>query len=150
VGYRDTPEGQRQAKALRDAERDSGRKRSEIVAVLPMEHDQYKRYLRGDTPLRWDQIPLFAEAYGIKAADLSRALGLMDDAPTAQDIVVPPGWTLREALRGRLPDDEIKRQAEYWDRFPLANQYAAYPDILRVAREEVEARTLKPRRDQTA
>jgi hypothetical protein len=83
VRFRDTDQGQRQRDALRAAERDSGRKRSAIVADLDAEinigHDQFLRYLRGDTPLRWDQIGVFARALGCTQAGLTRALGLLDD-----------------------------------------------------------------------
>lgn len=78
--FKDTAEGRRQSEVLRRLERDSGRKRSEIVAELPVEHDQYRRYLRGGSPLRWDHVSLFAAAFRVPTAHLSQALGLFDDA----------------------------------------------------------------------
>jgi hypothetical protein len=97
--FRATEKGQRQQAALRRFERESGRKRSAIVADLDREievgHDQYRRYLRGDTPLRWDQIGVFARALNATQADLTRALGLLDDEPvSAVDAAI------REALAG--------------------------------------------------
>lgn len=83
VRFRETERGRRQGAALRDLEQGSGRKRSAIVADLDdairVGHDQYRRYLRGDTPLRIDQFDAFAAAYRVTKADLARALGLLDD-----------------------------------------------------------------------
>lgn len=85
VRFRYTEKGARQRDVLRQLEQDSGRKRSAIVADLDAQinvgHDQYRRYLRGDTPLRWDQIDVFAKALNTTKAELSRALGLLDDDP---------------------------------------------------------------------
>jgi hypothetical protein len=99
VRFRNTDEGRRQRDALRKLERDSGRRRSAIVADLDREievgHDQYRRYLRGDTPLRLDQIGAFARALKVAQSTLTRALGLMDDEPvSALDAQI------REALAG--------------------------------------------------
>jgi hypothetical protein len=81
--FRDTEKGRQQRETLRRLERESGRKRSAIVADLDREievgHDQYRRYLRGDTPLRWDQIGVFAWAFKVSQAELTRALGLLND-----------------------------------------------------------------------
>lgn len=79
MGYRETPLGKRQGKVLSDLEKASGRTRKAIVADVSFGHDQYKRYLRGDTPMKWDQIPQFARAFRIPIADLTRRLGLLDD-----------------------------------------------------------------------
>lgn len=100
VAYRETSEGQRQATVLRQAEQDSGRKRSEIVAELPMEHDQYKRYVRGDTPIKWDQVPQFAAVYGMSPAVLAERLGLAEAFGIAPD----PDWNLRAELDRLLPE----------------------------------------------
>jgi hypothetical protein len=105
MGYRGTPEGQRQASVLRAAEHAAGRARSLIVAGLPMEHDQYKRYVRGDTPLKWDQIPLFAAAYGVPTQDLTRALGLV--APD------DPDWDFLAELKRLWPNHPEAVEATY-------------------------------------
>lgn len=102
LGYRDTPAGERQARVLQALERAAGRRRAEIVAGLPLEHDQYRRYLRGDTPLRWDQIATFAAAYGVSTEHVARELGLIDGPP-------PPVTVTR--LSAELA--ELERQTEH-------------------------------------
>lgn len=94
--YRETADGKRQAKTLRALEKASGRKPKEIVSELPLGHDQYKRYKRGDTPMKWDQIPLFASAYGTSAPAIAGALGLCDEPD------------LRAALASVLPEDDAE------------------------------------------
>lgn len=110
VRFRDTDKGQQQRDVLRRLEQQSGRKRSAIVAELDAEinvgHDQYRRYLRGDTPLRWDQIDVFARAFGATKAELSRALGLLDDEP------IPALLSRTVAALGACSDDETARAVE--------------------------------------
>jgi hypothetical protein len=130
VRFRDTPAGERQRDVLRQLERDSKRKRVEIVAELyaeiAVQHDQYRRYLRGDTPLRWDQIGAFARALRTTQSALSRALGLLDDEGVDTR-------TLREILHGRIPEADIERFAVEHEGKPLADQQAAAHGILRLA-----------------
>lgn len=143
VRFRDTAKGQQQRDVLRQLERDSGRKRSAIVADLDAElnvgHDQYRRYLRGDTPLRWDQIDAFARACRTTKADLVRALGLMDDEPDPEILrrtnaalgqvatSLPPAQVRETARRlgehpERVQEDLLRRLAVWADEMakPLA------------------------------
>jgi hypothetical protein len=113
---------------LRRFEEKSQRKRAQIVADLygglGVQHDQYRRYLRGDTPLRWDQIGAFARALGTTTPCLTQALGLMDDEDTR---------TLREILHGHIPEGDIERFEAEHEGKPLADQQAAAYGILRLA-----------------
>lgn len=83
VRFQDTDRGGQQSNGLRRLEKASGRKRSAIVAeldeALEIGHDQYRRYLRGETPLKLDQFDAFAHAFRVTTAELSRAIGLLDD-----------------------------------------------------------------------
>jgi transcriptional regulator with XRE-family HTH domain len=86
----------------------------------------------------------------VAAGHLSESFIPPPPSPSPPDIEVPPGWTLRDALRGVIPEADLDEQVAYWERFPIENQYAAVAGILRAAYLAREARTLKPRHDQTA
>ena len=119
VRFRDTEKGRAQSEVLRSFESDCGRKRSVIVAELTeaidVQHDQYRRYLRGDTPLKWDQIGAFARAFRVTTAALTQALGLMDDAAITATAEPPddPTWNFLEELRRAWPDDPEAVEATY-------------------------------------
>jgi len=120
VKFRDTPQGARQREVLRALEKDAGRKRAFIVADLTTDievgHDQYRRYLRGDTPLQWSHFSAFAKAFKVTTSELTRALGLMDDEvdPGLMDRVLdalrPLGvLALRLVHRSALPGFRAER-----------------------------------------
>lgn len=80
---RPTFDGQRQRDALTAAQKRSGRDATDVAHEVGLSYPQYNRYLWGRLPLRTDQIAAFAAAYRITKAELSRALGLMDDEDLA-------------------------------------------------------------------
>jgi hypothetical protein len=130
VGYRATPAGEQQARVLQDLERACGRRRAEIVAELPMEHDQYRRYLRGDTPLRWDQIATFAAAYRVSAASVAKLLGLVEEPPDAPPKLVETRFSHDwDELQRQVADldvpDEIREQILRGFRESIAVLHAA-------------------------
>lgn len=79
VRYRDTAAGQQQREALARFQKDAGLDATVAAGLVGLSYPQYNRYLWGKLPLRTDQVPLFAAAYGITKAELTRALGLLDD-----------------------------------------------------------------------
>lgn len=110
VRFKDTNRSRQQSTGLRQLEKDSGRKRSAIVAELDeairVGHDQYRRYLRGDTSLNTGQFDAFARAFKVTTAELTRAIGLLDDEPDAALM-----GRCVEAL-GECSDDETARTVE--------------------------------------
>jgi hypothetical protein len=147
VEYRDTAAGQRQHEALSRFQRDAGLDATQAARTVGLSYPQYNRYLWGRLPLRTDQIPRFAAAYGVPKSELTRALGLLDDA-------MDQPWSMREALRSHLTEDEIERQVEKHKDAPLKDQQAAVGDLIEMAGEIRDERTAeslrRPRRDQTA
>ena len=80
----------RQAVALQSIDkrvRDGGKSRTQIAAALGLGYDQYARYVNGDTPLRFEQIELFASVYGVDPHTLGQAILTGDaslfDAPAS-------------------------------------------------------------------
>lgn len=80
VADRQTFDGQRQRDALTAFQKAAGMDATMGARAVGLSYPQYNRYLWGRVPLRTDQIPSFAAAYGITKAELSQALGLFDDA----------------------------------------------------------------------
>lgn len=133
-------DGRRQRDALTAYQKRAGLDATTAAKAVHLSYPQYNRYLWGSVPLRTDQIRLFADAYGIAQADLTRALGLMDEASGA-DQAEPwnaPGWTFRGHLHGKVPDADIERFADEHEGKPLASQYSAAEGILRLAVEQID------------
>jgi len=101
-------DGQKQRTALETFQKDAGIDATTAAKSVGLSYPQYNRYLWGRVPLRTDQIATFAAAYRVSSADLSRALGLMDETPSATS---EPVYTLddmrAELLAAGLPDDMI-------------------------------------------
>lgn len=114
----------------------SGRNRTQVAALIPMDHDTYRRYENGQTELRVSQVPAFAHALGIPVSVLLDALITQE---------VPGGWTFRDALLGRIPEDQIDELAEHWEGKPLLNQFSAAEAILQMATER-RTRATEPSR----
>jgi hypothetical protein len=123
---RPTFDGQRQRDALKALQESSGRDATAVARDVGLSYPQYNRYLWGRVPLRTDQIATFAAAYGATSAELSRALGLLDDEGIDTR-------TLREILHGEIPEGDIERFAVEHEGKPLADQQAAAFGILRLA-----------------
>jgi hypothetical protein len=104
----------------------SGRNRTQVAAMIPMDHDTYRRYETGQTELRVSQVPAFARALLIEPSTLIEALDLLETESSN-------GWTFRAALAGKLPDDLIDQLADEWEGKPLLNQQAAARGILQLA-----------------
>jgi hypothetical protein len=123
VGYRDTAAGERQHAALSRFQQESKLDATTIARAVGLSYPQYNRYLWGKLPLRTDQITTFARAYGIPRAELTRELGLLDALPDDP-------WTMRSALHGHIPEDDIDEfVARYTDR-DLEDQQAAAARII--------------------
>ena len=72
-------DGQRQREALEALQKAAGIDATTAAKGVGLSYPQYNRYLWGKTPLRTDQVATFSAVYGVTKAELSRALGLMDD-----------------------------------------------------------------------
>jgi hypothetical protein len=105
-----TFDGQKQRDALTGFQAASGIDATTAARAVHLSYPQYNRYLWGKLPLRTDQIPLFAAAYGISKAELTRALGLMDDE-------IDP--VLRERVIAALGPEAERRTPEYIDEVTL-------------------------------
>lgn len=96
---------ERQAVALGAAERlateDDRTTRTKLAGALNLSYDQYARYVNGDTPLRVEQIPLFASAYGINERILGHAI-LTGDLTGLDE-----PYDMAADLRGHIPEDDI-------------------------------------------
>jgi transcriptional regulator with XRE-family HTH domain len=88
-------DGERQREALQALQKAAGLEATAVAQAVGLSYPQYNRYLWGRVPLRTDQISAFAAAYKVSRAELTRALGLLDDEPvSALDA------SIREALAG--------------------------------------------------
>lgn len=130
----------------------SGKTLKDLADELDIAPATLARYLNGTTPLGSHQFAAFARAFETTEAELIAACFPVLNVfqPSPQEIVVPPGWNLRDALRGHIPESDIETLLAEWEWKPLENQYAAFPAILQLAERLRAERTLKPRRDQTA
>jgi hypothetical protein len=117
VSYETTSEGKRQAAALRDFEKRSGRERKHIVAELPVGHDQYRRYLRGTTPLPAEYVPWFAKAWRVPRLEITTALGLDGKVLDALGLAPPddPNWDFRAEHQRADPDHPERADRAYED-----------------------------------
>lgn len=90
------------------AKEDLKRTRSDIVARLTVEHDQYRRYLRADTALRLDQLAEFADALGTTEQALREQLGI---GPHADG-----GWSVEQArdylIAEGLPPEHVESRLD--------------------------------------
>lgn len=126
-------DGQRQRDALTELQKRAGLEATAAAQAVNLSYPQYNRYLWGRVPLRTDQIRTFAAAYGVSKADLTRALGLLDDEVTESP------YDMAADLRGHIPEDDIPGfVAEYAAR-PVADQRAAADGIKRMANQARDA-----------
>lgn len=105
VSERPPFDGQRQRDALTRFQGEAGIDATVAARAVNLSYPQYNRYLWGRLPLRTDQIPAFAAAYGVATATLTRALGLLDEP--ADDA----SWDFLAALRRAVPDPSYVEQA---------------------------------------
>jgi hypothetical protein len=97
-----TFDGQRQRAALERFQEATELDATAIARAVGLSYPQYNRYRWGRLPLRTDQIPVFAAAYGVTTATLTQALGLMDDIAVSAD---DPAWDFRAELKRAKPND---------------------------------------------
>lgn len=110
MSERVTFDGKKQRAALERFQKDAGLDATTAALAVHLSYPQYNRYLWGKLPLRTDQIAQFAATYGITKADLTRALGLMDDE-------IDP--ILRERVIDALGPEAERRAPEYIDEVTL-------------------------------
>jgi hypothetical protein len=72
-------DGEQQREALTALQKAAGLEATAAAQAVGLSYPQYNRYLWGHVPLRTDQISAFAAAYKVSRAELTRALGLLDD-----------------------------------------------------------------------
>lgn len=101
---------------------------TDIASDLGMSDPNYRRYVAGRVPLRYDQFARFAGAYGVTVAELVRSIGLLDDEATA-------GWDMATALRSHVPQADIPGLVAEHGHKPLADQQAAARAIIRNVHE---------------
>jgi transcriptional regulator with XRE-family HTH domain len=114
----------------------SGKTLKDLAGELSMSPATLARYLNGTQPLGSEHFARFAEAFETSEAELIAACFPALDAQVAPP--PPPAdrpWTIRDALRGHIPEHLIDEIAEERGNDPLADQMAAVIDILRVYHE---------------
>lgn len=94
-----------------------------------MSDPNYRRYVAGRVPLRYDQFAAFAGAYGVTVAELTRSIGLLDDEAAGA------GWDMATALRSHVPDADIPGLVAEHGHKPVADQQAAARGIIRNVHE---------------
>lgn len=110
------PKHPQQSEALSGLQDAAGLEATTAAGLVGLSYPMYNRYLWGQVPLRTDQIPVFAKAFRVSTADLTRALGLMDDEvdpallERINDAMAPlgvPESTRREAAKrlAEVPTD---------------------------------------------
>lgn len=123
VGDRSAFDGQRQADALSGFQKAAGLDATKAARAVSLSYPQYNRYLWGQVPLRTDQIAAFAAAYGVKKAELTRALGLLDDAVIETE-TDDSEWDFRAALEEIYPDapERLQRTLDLFGDAPPSMQ----------------------------
>lgn len=119
---------QYQERALQAAERQVNKSRTKLAADLGIGYDQYARYVNGDTPLKFEQVALFADAYGLDPQILGQAI-LTGDVGPIED-TAPAGWDMATALRPHVPQDDIPGFVARHAHKTLAQQQAAVRGII--------------------
>lgn len=120
-------DGRRQREALTDLQQRAGLDATSAAQAVHLSYPQYNRYLWGHVPLRTDQIRLFAMAYGVSPAELTRALGLLDEE-------TPASWDMAAALRGHVLERDIPGLVAKHAGEPAESQQAAVRGYIRAAR----------------
>lgn len=98
---------ERQARALQTAEelvvavrgRKRGKSRTQLAVETGLGYDQYLRYVNGETPIRVEQIGLFARAYDLDPDVLGQAIVTGDTSE-----LVAESWDFRAELAAAAPD----------------------------------------------
>lgn len=125
-------DGEQQREALTALQKAAGLEATAAAQAVGLSYPQYNRYLWGRVPLRTDQISAFAAAYKVSRAELTRALGLLDDE-------VDPAIRERfDAAAGTLPVTEATRDeaARMIGRLAPDAQHDLLEQIAQVARTE--------------
>lgn len=76
--------------------------RTKLAAALDMSYATYMRYVTAETPLRFDQVALFAQAYGIPEDVLGHAILTGD----VRQLEAEP-YDMAADLRSHIPEDDI-------------------------------------------
>lgn len=109
--------------------------RTRLAADVGMGYDQYARYVNGETPLRFDQVGLFATVYGIDPDVLGRAI-LAGDAQAIEQLAQPAEpYDMAADLRGHIPEADIPGFVAEHAAEPVVEQQAAARGIKRLADE---------------
>jgi hypothetical protein len=144
VATREAFDGDRQREVLTKLQTRSGYEATELSHRVGLSYPQYLRYVWGKLPLRADQLPAFARAYGVSPIDLAAEIAGQDVYATMPPNEPAPEWTFRTALRGHLPEDMIDRLAATWEGRPILNQQAAAEALIEMAQEYRESVTNRP------
>lgn len=139
----------RQAAALQAADeyaqrRQERRSRTRLAADLGLGYDQYARYVNGETPLRIEQIELFAQVYGLDAAVLGRAI-LTGDTTEIEALLQQPAFDMADYLQrgGVLAADIPGFVEKHCGESPESQKFAAdgYIRTTRRAQKRASSRT---------
>lgn len=121
----------RQAAALSAAEQrcvaDTRTTRTKIAGSLDMSVAQYTRYLTGETPLRVEQIELFAAAYGLSETVLAHAIVTGDLAGVGDP------YDMAADLKGHILDRDIPEFVAHYAALDPADQRSAADGAKRMA-----------------
>lgn len=132
-----TDETRRQGARILALRQSRGWKKPDLASRLDLESTySYSRYERGETVIRFDQVPKWAAAFEMSIVDFSAYV--FGDAPLDQD------WSFRDALRGHVPESLINELAQRWERESVINQRAAVDGILELVALEGKAATKGP------
>ena len=132
-----TDETRRQGARLLALRQSRGWSKPDLALRLDLESTySYSRYERGETVIRFDQVPKWAAAFEMSIVDFSAYV--FGDAPLDQD------WSFRAALRGILTESVIDELAPRWERESIINQRAAVQGILEILELERKAATAPP------
>lgn len=110
----------------------SGKTLKDLAEELAMAPATLARYLNGTTPLSSEQFAAFAAAFettepALIAACFPSLTAVEPDAP----------WSMRAALRGHIPEDDIDGFVERYAGRPIEDQQAAAARIIASFQERV-------------
>lgn len=137
VSERPRFDGQQQREALTTLQRGSGKDATTVAQEVHLSYPQYNRYLWGRIPLRVDQFESFAKAYGVTPRDLV-------------DRILSDPWTMRDALRGHVPESDIDRFVAEHEDDSIENQKAHSDRIKDAIGEQRESTKTRQRRSRPA
>lgn len=123
---RATFDRRRQREALTEFQKRAGLDATAAAQAVHLSYPQYNRYLWGRVPLRTDQIQRFASAYGVRQAELTRALGLLEEPDEAV-------YDMAADLRGCVPEADIPAMVDRHAGETVEEQQAAARGYKRLA-----------------